>query len=73
MADFDSHITCMRNFLNLIFFFKKCWLLLIVPFFVQAKCFNDSTELNPLSASPQNGQTHLNNSSATTDEFFECV
>ena len=28
---------------------------------------------NPLSAVPQNGQTHSNNSSAFADELFECV
>ena len=29
--------------------------------------------LNPLTANPQNGQTHSNNSTATADELFECV
>ena len=29
--------------------------------------------INPLNASPTNGQTHSNNSRAVSDEFFECV
>ena len=29
--------------------------------------------VNPLSANPQNGQTLSNNSSAKSDELFECV
>ena len=30
-------------------------------------------DINLLSATPQNGQTYSNNSSATADELFECV
>ena len=29
--------------------------------------------LKPLSANPQNGQTHSNNSTAVDNELFECV
>ena len=34
-------------------------------------CWHD--HVNPLSANPTKCQTHLNNSSATADELFECV
>ena len=29
--------------------------------------------VNPLATTPQNSQTHSNNSSATADKLFECV
>ena len=49
-------------------FFKNIW-----PFNGHRALNGQNILLNPLTANPQNGQTHSNNSTATADELFECV
>ena len=67
VLNFDLHETCVFNYSessNKIPFWAK---------FLRWNSEKYNHTLTLWTATPQNGQTHLNNSSTFADEFFECV
>ena len=53
--------------------FDVNWLLVIIKSYVKVNFKERNNNLTLKAPTPQNGQTHLNNSSKTLDKLFECV